>query len=296
MKNYDLIVFTGGGFAYAPRRVTEEAEKKGLKTLLAYYKDFSANISDDNLEVKLLSEKLPLAKGVFLRALGEDTVYNALKVYILDYYKKNKVKVLNSKSFTKWPSLDKTMQYLELKNAGVPIVDSFFFGSKLAMIEWAKSQAKPLIVKEGVGSLGTAVFKIDKDEDLINLLNNYSIKTVKTLLVQKFLEGGQDLRIIVLDGKILGAMKRIAKEGTHLTNYSQGGIVENYDITSDEDASKIALSVARTFELDYCGVDLMRGMNGKWKVLEVNRACQFQGFEKSTGINVADSVVDYLTK
>jgi RimK family alpha-L-glutamate ligase len=175
-------------------------------------------------------------------------------------------------------------------------VESFFFGSKLAMIEWAKREKKPLIVKEGVGSLGTAVFKINTDEELENLLANYSIKTVKTLLVQRFLEGGEDLRVIVLGDKVLGAMKRIAKVGTHLTNYSQGGLVESYDISKDESASKIALDVAKTFELDYCGVDLMKSMDGTWKVLEVNRACQFQGFEKSTGINVAKQVVDYLTK
>lgn len=295
MTKYDLIVFTGGGFAYAPRRVSEEAARKGLNTLLAYYRDFSANISDNSFEVKFAGGELPIAKGVFLRALGEDTVYNALKVYILDYYKKKNVKVLNSKSFDRWPSLDKTMQYLGLKNAGVPIVDSYFFGSKLAMLEWAKNEQKPIIVKESVGSLGTAVFKINTNQELESLLEKYSIKTVKTLLVQRFLEGGQDLRVIVLGGKVLGAMKRIAKEGTHLTNYSQGGSVESYDVEHDENATKIALDVAKTFELDYCGVDLMKGNDGEWKVLEVNRACQFQGFEKSTGINVAASVVDYLT-
>lgn len=295
MKNYDLIVFSGGVYAYAPKRITEESEKMGISCLAAPYKDISAEMSDTKLEVKYLGEDMPFAKGIFLRALGEDAVYNALKVYIINHYTQKGAKVLNSNSFNKWPSLDKTTQYLELKKSGVPIVESFFFGSKLSFIEWAKKEKMPIIVKESIGSLGTGVFKINSIGELEELLSKYSIMTVKTLLVQRFLEGGEDLRVIVLNKKIVGAMKRIAKEGTYLTNYSQGGSVEKYDIDNDLGAKETALKVTEIFDLDYCGVDLMKDKDGTWKVLEVNRACQFQGFEKSTGINVAKQVVEYLT-
>ena len=54
------------------------------------------------------------------------------------------------------------------------------------------------------------------------------------------------------------------------------------------------LGEAKIFKLDYCGIDLMKNEDGDWIVLEVNRACQFEGFEKSTGINVASKVVDCL--
>ena len=52
--------------------------------------------------------------------------------------------------------------------------------------------------------------------------------------------------------------------------------------------------------LDYVGVDLMMGNppegeagDGEWKVLEVNRACQFKGFEQATGVNVAKELINY---
>ena len=35
---------------------------------------------------------------------------------------------------------------------------------------------------------------------------------------------------------------------------------------------------------------------GNWRILEVNRACQFEGFEKATGINVPKAVIEYLLK
>ena len=34
--------------------------------------------------------------------------------------------------------------------------------------------------------------------------------------------------------------------------------------------------------------------NGKAYILEINRGAQFQGFEESTGINVASNIVDFL--
>ena len=37
----------------------------------------------------------------------------------------------------------------------------------------------------------------------------------------------------------------------------------------------------------------MKDNNNYWKVLEVNRACQFQGFEKATGVNVAQNLINW---
>ena len=86
-------------------------------------------------------------------------------------------------------------------------------------------------------------------------------------------------------------MKRIASSGSHLTNFSQGGKVEKYDIENDKKACEIALKCAKHFKLDYVGVDLIRGNDGNWKVLEVNRGAQFKGFELSTKFNVPAEII-----
>ena len=64
---------------------------------------------------------------------------------------------------------------------------------------------------------------------------------------------------------------------------------------SDNDR-ELAEKVARVCGLDYCGVDIMKDEKGNNYILEVNRQCQFQGFEKSTGINVAKKVVEMFLK
>lgn len=295
MKKYDLIVFTSGPGAYAPQRIKIEMELLKKSFTIIAYKDIDIVFKNGNFDLKYKNGEMPLAKGIFLRGLGEDSVYNPLKVAIVDWYKKNGSKVINYKSFKTWPSLDKITQHISFADSNIPIVESFFFGCREDLENWAK-ESYPFIAKDVVGSCGRNVFKIENKtqlDELMNLGYASNIK-IKTLLFQRFLKAGEDVRIIVLGGRVLGGMKRIAKSGKYLTNYSQGGDVEAYDIKKDKKAKNIALKVANTFKLDYCGVDLMRDNGGNWIVLEVNRACQFEGFEKANNVNVALRIINHL--
>ncbi|MFA6603168.1 MAG: hypothetical protein WCT01_05215, partial [Candidatus Shapirobacteria bacterium] len=76
------------------------------------------------------------------------------------------------------------------------------------------------------------------------------------------------------------------------SNYSLGGSVERWELTREDEA--LAIKAAGAAKLDYVGVDIMKDDGGKSYILEVNRQCQFAGFEKATGINVAGAVVEYI--
>lgn len=291
----DIILFTTGPMAYAPKRLSEEAKKLNVDLRVIHYKDINIVYSNDGMELNLKGEKMPIPKGIFLRGLGEDSIYNPLRTAILLWYKSKGIKILNEMSYDKWPSLDKTTQYINLATAGVPVAESFSFASIEELIKWGKNNY-PFIAKDVIGSCGTGVFKISNDSELDELLKRFNSNfKVKALLFQRFLPNASDLRVVMLGGKIVGAMKRIAKPGNFLSNFSQGGLVEEYKIGEDSEASSVALNTVKLFKLDYCGVDLMRNTEGKWIVLEVNRSCQFEGFEKATKINVAEKIINHLS-
>jgi RimK family alpha-L-glutamate ligase len=298
MKKFDvdIILFTHGAKAYASKRLTEEAEKQKLKLQVVHYNDMNIVFTTGGVELNLKGKKMPVPHGIFLRGLGEDGIYNPIRTAIILWFKSKGSKLLNEESFDRWPSLDKTTQYINLTQSNIPVVESFSFTSVAELKKWSKS-SYPFIAKDIIGSSGIDVFKISDDSDLNKLLGKYKSNfKIKTLLFQRFLPKAEDLRVIVLNGKIVGAMKRTAISGNFLSNYSQGGIIEPYKIESDLDAVKITLDTSKLFKLDYGGIDLMKNDEGKWIVLEVNRACQFEGFEKSTGINVASKIVEYLAK
>lgn len=296
MKKFDLdiIVFTHGAKAYAPKRLAEEAKKLNINLRVISYNDINIVFTTGKVELNLKGKKMPVPHGIFLRGLGEDSIYNPIRTAIITWFKSKGSKLLNNDSFDKWPSLDKTTQHVYLSANSIPVAESFSFTSVDELKRWAKSSYS-FIAKDIIGSSGIDVFKISNDSDLHNLLGKYKSNfKIKTLLFQRFLPNAVDLRVVVLGGKIVGAMKRIAKPGNFLSNYSQGGATEPYKIDEDLEAENIVLDVSKLFKLDYGGIDLMKNNEGQWIVLEVNRACQFEGFEKSTGINVASKIVEYL--
>ncbi|MCX6705450.1 MAG: hypothetical protein NT162_03915, partial [Candidatus Woesebacteria bacterium] len=207
MKKFDLdiILFTHGPGAYAPKRLVEEAKKLNINLRVIKYNDINIAHTVRGVELNLKGEKMPKPYGVFLRGLGEDSIYNPTRTAIIMWFRSNGSKLLNEKSFDKWPSLDKTTQYINLAAAGIPIVESFSFTSIDELKKWSKS-AYPYIAKDIIGSSGIGVFKIRGDSDLLKLIEKFNSNfKIKTLLFQRFLPKAEDLRVIVLGGKIIGA-------------------------------------------------------------------------------------------
>lgn len=267
----DLVIFTGHPTSYAPVRFSEEAFSQGVVLQIVDY---------DDVDLK----SLPDTKYVILREPDASKNIYGLRDEILRHYLSTNSFVLNANSYLEWSVFDKITQHIEFQKADIPHLT-------LLKLEQAKY---PFIAKAKLGSHGSHVYKITSKDDLNNVLKNYK---KEDLLFQEFQNSGFDLRVIVLDGKVLGIMKRTPKSGNFLSNYSQGGSVNKYNEDNDsvKTIKQIALKTASHFQLDYCGVDLMKGNDGEWKVLEVNRACQFQGFEKAIKVNVAKSVLEYLT-
>lgn len=289
--NKSLLIVTTSKSAYAPKRLVEEAALEDLNAICISYKSLSLDITPNVIECKSKGEHLPTSDYVILREPGQDGTYTPQRNYLLEYYTQNGTRVLNKDSFARWPTLDKLTQAIELQKKGRPFVESVNYCS-LKQVKEA-ILVFPVIVKHHSGSHGERVFKVNSKDELINLVTATGIKP-SMFLIQPFLPGGEDLRVIVIGGKAVGAMKRIAKEGSHLSNYSAGGSVEKYDLASDSEAERLALETARLFECEYAGVDLMKDNAGKWCVLEINRSCQFEGFEKATGINVAHELLTFL--
>lgn len=267
----DLLVFTQHPLAYAPKRFKIEAELHNLSIQIISYKKVDLN-------------NLLEAKALILREPDYKKDLYKLRDEILKYYVSKNTIILNKESYLKWSVLDKITQHDEFKKSGISYIP-------LLKLSDAKYH---FIAKNKLGSHGESVYKITSKEDLDRVLQKHKIED---LLIQEFQTSGFDLRVIVLGGRVLGIMKRTPKVGEFLSNYSQGGGIERYKVNSDIDIKNIeniATKTATHFKLDYVGVDLMIGNDGEWKVLEVNRACQFKGFEKATGVNVAKEVIQTL--
>jgi RimK family alpha-L-glutamate ligase len=151
----------------------------------------------------------------------------------------------------------------------------------------------PVILKLLSGTHGRGVM-LGKDLDEIQA----SLETVwalnQTLLIQEYVDHdpGVDIRVLVVGGRVLGAMKRVAQLGRFRANVHQGALVEPYGLT--EELEWLALQAVEIMGLDVAGVDLVASRNG-YLVIEINSAPGFEGFERATGVNVAAETLRYVS-
>jgi glutathione synthase/RimK-type ligase-like ATP-grasp enzyme len=115
------------------------------------------------------------------------------------------------------------------------------------------------------------------------------------LLLQEFIENkGYDKRVLVLGDLIIGTERRSATIDMEswIYNISKGAAGTRDQLDNAE--RQLVLDAAKATGQLFCGVDLIRGIDGHNYILEVNSTPGFKGFEQYLGINVASFVLDYL--
>jgi len=144
----------------------------------------------------------------------------------------------------------------------------------------------PVVVKTILGSNGSGVFLIENTSafnDLMELIGetNPNIQ----LIFQKFVSKskGRDLRLLVVDGEVVAAMERRAKDGGFKANFSTGGQVLAFE--PDEKARDIAIKTAELLDIQVAGIDLLFTDEG-YTICEANTFPGFKGLEQASEVNV----------
>ena len=152
----------------------------------------------------------------------------------------------------------------------------------------------PLVIKllEGTQGLGVVLAETkNAAESVIEAFNGLEARVI----VQEFIKEakGADLRAFVVDGRIVGAMKRQAKEGEFRSNLHRGGTARIINLTAEEEEA--AINAAKAMGLGIAGVDLLQSARGPL-ILEVNPSPGLEGIEKATGTNIALEIIEYIER
>ncbi len=147
----------------------------------------------------------------------------------------------------------------------------------------------PLIIKLLEGTQGRGVVLAETRKAAESVIN--AIKSLNAnLLVQEFISEaeGQDLRLFVVEGKVVAAMQRQAAPGEFRANMHRGGTAVRIKPTPEE--RKLAVRAARAMGLHVAGVDIIRSKNGPL-LLEVNSSPGLEGIEEVTGKDIAAAMI-----
>ena len=146
-----------------------------------------------------------------------------------------------------------------------------------------------VVYKTAIGTHGGGTWKIGANES-VNPRVGDRYAFLQQLIEQNETQRHSDLRLYVVDGTIIGTMRRFAPDNDWRTNVALGGEFEAVENPPTE-AAEMAVTASELLGLDYAGVDLVEGVDG-WYLLEVNPTAGFRGLFEATGVNPGAAIAE----
>jgi ribosomal protein S6--L-glutamate ligase len=291
-RNLKIAVLASNPDLYSNRRLMEAGEARGHEMVFLNIKQCYMKLDADTPEVHYrggtiindLDAVIPrIRPSVTFYGCALTRHFESLGVYV-----QNRSEAISG-------SRDKLFSLQLLQKSGLDIPTTGFANSPndtqdlINMVGGA-----PLIVKLLEGTQGRGVVLAETDKAAESVIN--AIKSLRAnLLVQEFVKeaDGKDLRLFVIDGKVVTSMMRTAAPGEFRANIHQGGSASLVKITAAE--RRLAVKAAKTLGLEVAGVDIIRSKKGPL-LLEVNSSPGLEGIEAATGKDVAGAMILAIEK
>lgn len=286
-----ILILSRGKTLYSTRRLREAGKARGHKTLVIDPLRCYMNIATLEPAVHFNGKRLADVDAVIPRIGASITFYGTAVVRqfeMMGVFSLNE-SVAISRSRDKLRSL----QLLSRRGIGLPVTG---FASSpddthdlLSLVGGA-----PVVVKLLEGTQGKGVVLAETRNAADGVIDAFR-GLAADFLVQRFVKeaSGSDIRCFVIGGKVVAAMQRQAPEGEFRSNLHRGGSARVVRITPQE--RTIAVRAARIIGLNVAGVDILRSNHGPL-VIEVNSSPGLEGIEQTTGIDIANLIIEYIEK
>ena len=274
-----------GHNAYKIKRFTEEGKKLGI--CLSHY------INDGSLAVIKNNEiVVNLPKCDFIIYLDKD-------IYLARILERVGYRLFNKADFIKMCD-DKMLTNIMCANRGIKmpktIAAPLFYSPELKdenlkfLDNVIDELGFPLVLKKVYGSLGMGVYLVKDKEELISL---YKENCRQPLQFQEYISTsfGKSLRVLIIDNKIVGAFQRF-NELDFRSNFGSSASSKEYPLKGKY--LLMAEKIAKEFDIEYAGLDLLFGENDEPVLCEINSNAFFEEFEKVTHINVAKMFMEMV--
>jgi len=274
---------------YSTRRIVEEGEARGHTVEVIDTTRCYMAINALAPEVHYDGKRLPRYDAVIPRIGASITAYGAA---VIRQFETIGTFCVNPSAGI-IASRDKLYAHQLMARAQVGMPNTAFAaspkdtGNLMALVGTA-----PLIVKLLESTQGKGVVLAETKKAAESVIDAFrGLKA--NFLVQDFVKeaAGEDIRCLVVGGKVVASMKRTGAEGDFRSNLHRGGTAKTIRITKAE--RETAIRAARVFDLNMAGVDLLRSDTGP-KVLEVNSSPGFEGIEGASGKNITGALYEMI--
>lgn len=272
-------------------RLVEAAKKKGHEAIVVDHLKCIIELEKKNPKVYYNGAHLEDIDAIIPRIGASVTFYGTAVVRQFEMMKV--FTAIESQALVR--SRDKLRSLQILARAGVGLPKTVFTNYTKDVDHVIESVGgAPLVLKllEGTQGLGVVLAEThNAASSIIEAFNGLKARVIAQQFIKE--SGGADIRAFVVDGVVVGAMKRQGKEGEFRSNLHRGGRASIIELTDEEENT--ALKSARAMGLGIAGVDMLQSSSGPL-VLEVNSSPGLEGIENATNKDIAREIIRYVER
>lgn len=286
----EIAILTRGPGLYSTQSLYKACHEQGHKPVLIDYSRCSLILGHDGAKIFYQDKQLLIPDGIIPRIGATFTQEGAALIRHFEWLKVPTT--LPSRALVQARDKLHSLQRLTKKGIDVPVTVMAEPGADLRLIE-EQVGGFPCIVKALESTHGLGVRLVQNHMELKECIDHATRE--EPFFVQEFIaeSKGEDVRVFVVDGQVVGAMKRVAKAGEFRSNLHQGGVAYNARLTPLGEA--VAIRAAATLGLGVAGVDILESDRGPL-VLEINASPGLEGIQKVTGQDISGHIVRYMDK
>ncbi|WP_304140543.1 30S ribosomal protein S6--L-glutamate ligase [Mesoflavibacter zeaxanthinifaciens] len=287
----NIVILSRNAGLYSTDRLVEEAENRGHKVEVIDPLKCDIIIEKEKPTIYYKDRYLDYVDAVIPRIGASVTFYGC--AVVRQFEMMGVFTTVTSDSILRSRDKLKSLQRLSKRGIGMPKTVFTNYSRDVEEVIDHVGGA-PVIIKllEGTQGLGVVLAETkNAAESVLEAFNGLQARVI----VQEFIKEakGADLRALVVDGQVVGAMKRQGKEGEFRSNLHRGGSAKIIKLSEAE--LRLAMNASRALKLPVCGVDMLQSERGPL-LLEVNSTPGLEGIEKATGKNIAKSIITYLER
>lgn len=277
---------------YSTRRLKEAGEKRGHKVEIIDHMKCVLLIEKKNPMVWYNGRKLDYFDAIIPRIGASVTFYGAAVVRQFEMMKV--FTSVESQALIRSRDKLRCLQILSRAGLGLPKTIFMDYTKDTEGIIEAVGGA-PVVIKLLEGTQGLGVVLAENKKAAQSVIEAFhGVKT--RIIVQEFIKEskGADVRAFVVNGEVVGAMRRQAtREGEFRSNLHRGGVATVVKLNRHE--KHAAIEAAKKMGLGVAGVDMLPSKRGPL-IIEVNSSPGLEGIEGATKVDIAGKIYEYLEK
>jgi ribosomal protein S6--L-glutamate ligase len=279
----NIVVLSRNTKLYSTQRLVEAGQARGHKVTVVDHLKCNLVIEKKNPKVIYKGEDLTDIQAVIPRIGASVTFYGT--AVVRQFEMMHVFTAIESQALVR--SRDKLRSLQILSRAGLGLPKTVFTNySKDVRRLVQEVGGTPVVIKLLEGTQGLGVVLADNENAAVSVLEAFNGLKAR-VIVQEFIEEakGSDIRAFVVDGQVVGAMKRQARDGEFRSNLHRGGSAEIVELTPEEEIA--AIKAANAMKLGIAGVDMLRSSRGPLII---------EGIEGATGKDIAGQIIKYIEK